>query len=80
MNYSLKKENQMTAIEILRLAATTEFRPFDKADWMSFAGCNSQNPLIGEAGNYIVIIDDEVIAVIDEDNNEFSVQVSLVEK
>jgi len=69
----------MTAIEILRLAATTELRPFTKADWMSFAGCESTDPLIGEVDDYIVLVDGDLIAVINEDGEQFSARVERVE-
>lgn len=65
----------MNALEILRLVATTEFRPFTKTDWMGFAGCESPDPLIGEVDDYIVLVDGDLIAVINEDGEQFTARV-----
>jgi hypothetical protein len=35
----------MTKIESLALIARSNFREFDKCDWMAFGGCVSVNPL-----------------------------------
>lgn len=36
----------MTRSEALYLLKKAEFRPFTEADWYSFAGCESNHPLI----------------------------------
>ena len=65
----------MTASQILALVARTEFRPFTKHDWQAFAGCNSDEPLIGENGDYTVVIDGETIEVLDAEGEQFVVSV-----
>lgn len=47
----------MTRESALALVATLQFRPFSKADWMSFSGCNTDNPLIAETDELLVILD-----------------------
>lgn len=36
-------------------------RPFDRSDWMAFSGCETANPLIGEADQGAVILDGTVV-------------------
>jgi hypothetical protein len=47
----------MTAAEALLLLARTEMKPFDKGDYMAFGGVSSDNPLIGENGDWLIILD-----------------------
>jgi hypothetical protein len=66
MNYELIKEKKMSRlplspVEALVLVAKTKFRPFDEADWMSFSGCESENPFIGEVDDIAVVLDGDVI-------------------
>lgn len=62
----------------LFLVATTEMKPFTKADWMGFSGCESENPLIGENGDYLIIVDGNIIEIFgidtDQESFKFSVQ------
>jgi len=48
-------------VEALLLVAKTQFRPFDESDWMSFSGCESETPFIGEVGDIAVVLDGDVI-------------------
>jgi len=41
------------------------FRPFDNNDWDGFNGCETENPMIGESENTIIIIDGNAIEVYD---------------
>jgi len=50
--------------EMLALIGNSVFRPFNKADWYSFAGCESDNPLICESEEYVIVIDGELINMI----------------
>lgn len=43
--------------QLLALIAQSTFRPFTKVDWYSFAGCESENPLIFESEEYSIVID-----------------------
>ena len=65
----------MNALEILSLVARTEFRPFTKVDWMLYAGCESAEPFIGENGDYVILIDGETIAVMDDEGEQYSARV-----
>ena len=47
----------MNSADALKIIATAQFRPFTKSDWMGFAGCESENPMIAEIGDMCVIID-----------------------
>lgn len=51
----------LSPVEALVLVAKTKFRPFDKSDWMSFSGCESENPFIGEVDDIAVVLDGDVI-------------------
>jgi hypothetical protein len=48
-------------VEALLLVAKTQFRPFDEGDWMSFSGCESETPFIGEVDDIAVVLDGDVI-------------------
>jgi len=47
------------------IAQGITFRPFDDADWELWAGCDSENPMIGENedGSVVVIIEENRVAV-----------------
>jgi hypothetical protein len=51
----------MNVAQALQLVARTEFRPFDAADFDGFAGVENENAMIGENGDYVIIIDGETI-------------------
>ena len=51
----------LSPVEALVLVANTKFRPFDKSDWMSFSGCESETPFIGEVDDIAVVLDGDVI-------------------
>ena len=69
----------LSSFEAMRLIATTEFRPFSEDDWACFAGCESQNPLIGFNGIYAIVIDSGDVNIIAE-GDEFGGQLfDLVE-
>lgn len=50
--------------QALRLAATSTFRPFNDLDWSQWAGCMTDNPLICETENYVLIIDGSSLAYV----------------
>lgn len=56
----------------LMLIAQTTFHPFTNADYQSFAGVESDNPMIGETGNYVIIIDGVVVQFNDVEGNYVS--------
>lgn len=57
----------MNASTALLMVAKTEFRPFTLGDWDAFSGCNSDNPMIGESGNNLIIIDGDEIHIQDDE-------------
>jgi len=50
-----------STVEAMRLIAKTQFRPFDKSDFMAWSGCNSDEPFIGEFEDIIVILDGDAV-------------------
>lgn len=60
----------MNAAVALRMLASTQMRSFDNADWDAFAGCESEDPLIGSAEfggkEYILIVDGRYLQVYNE--------------
>jgi hypothetical protein len=53
----------LNVTQALLWVARTEFVPFTDTDWQAWAGCESENPLIGYTPDYIIIIDGETIFV-----------------
>lgn len=53
-----------TNAELLPILTQTKFHPFDTADWMVWSGCTTKNPLIGEYGEFTIIIDGNIINMI----------------
>lgn len=55
--------------EALKMLATTAMRPFTKEDWYGFAGCETKDPMIGESGEFVIILDGNTLNIIhDEDD------------
>ena len=53
-----------TQAELLTIIARTEFKPFTKADWYAFSGCESDNPYIGYLMEFSIVIDGEYINIV----------------
>lgn len=71
---------QLTPAQALMvLAKTTTIRPFSTDDWCAYSGCTSPEPMIGEYGNYVIIIDGDCLSIIDEYNNSDEVYFTLGE-
>ena len=73
MNKETKMKTNLTPTEVLYLTATATFRPFDKNDWMTFGGCESENPMIATvyddyAEHYTLVLDGEILNIIHEDD------------
>jgi hypothetical protein len=47
--------------EALRLIAQTTFHPFTNADYQTYGGVESTNPMLGETSDYLIIIDGDLI-------------------
>jgi len=69
----------LTTAEILKLVAKTEFRPFTKNDFMSFGGVETRNPLIGEIGDLVVILDGDLVCVVNENCEEQHFRLKIAE-
>jgi len=57
--------NYPTKAELFSLIARTEFKPLDAVERQTWAGCESENPLIGYSENLglAIVIDGENITV-----------------
>lgn len=66
------------AIEVLKAVANATFRPFGELDWNAFAGCETQNPMIAEYGDGLLLIDSENVVVVDADGMETQFRLELV--
>lgn len=47
--------------EALILIAKTQFSPFTEADYVSFAGVESETPYIAETDDFIIILDGNMV-------------------
>ena len=54
----------MTRESALALIATAKFAPFTKADWMSYSGCETENPLIAETDEWVIIVDGNFVEIL----------------
>lgn len=72
-------EKQLTALEAFRLIAGTTFRPFTETDWQAFQGCQTENPLVGENGEWAIVIDGEEVTFVDEDVNWFNFRLNSLD-
>ena len=57
----------MNVAQALQLVARTQFAPMTAEDYACFAGVESGNAMIGDNGEYVIIIDGETIAFIGDD-------------
>lgn len=48
---------KLNRAEALMLIAQTKFHPFTNADYQTYGGVESTNPMIGETDDYLIIID-----------------------
>ena len=60
----------MTATEAFALVARASFSPFTEADWMGFSGVRSENPLIAEIDDLLLVLDDNHLSVISPNGEE----------
>jgi hypothetical protein len=64
--------NDRTPEQVLKIVAACTFQPFSQHDWDSWAGCESENPLIGNIQDpdnpaipLIVILDGSCVSIVD---------------
>lgn len=55
-------------VEALRMLATTEMKPFNKMDWCAYAGCESKDPMIGESGEFTIVLDGDLLNICHQDD------------
>jgi len=55
-------------VEALKLLAHATMRPFTKDDWYSFNGCETKDPMIGEFGEWILVLDGATLNIIHVDD------------
>jgi len=60
--------NYPTEAELFSIIAKTQFKPFTEGDWYTFAGCESENPLIGYDGEFAIVIDGETVNIVHGDD------------
>lgn len=53
----------------LRAMAKTQMREFTAADWDSYAGCDTRNPMIGEFGEYTLVLDGNTLNICHVDDS-----------
>ena len=70
----------MTQAQVLRLAAISTFRAFNDFDWNHWAGCMSEEPLICETDDYIIIIDGSVLSYMDVTSGDIEEQTFMLEQ
>ena len=51
----------MNASTALLMLATAKFDPFTAADYDSYAGVTSENPMVGEFDDWFIIVDGDII-------------------
>jgi hypothetical protein len=55
---------------MLQIVALTNFKVFNAHDWMAFAGCESDVPMIGYYQDYTIVIDGPTVNII-HTNDEY---------
>ena len=60
----------MTEAEALRLLLKANTRPFTPTDYDAFSGVEGPDPRIGEAGGYVIIVDENQVSFVNEEGEE----------
>ena len=58
-----------TQAELLAIIGQTEFKPFNEGDWFAFAGCESENPLIGYYNDFVIVLDGHLINIVHSEDD-----------
>jgi hypothetical protein len=56
--------------QILHILVNTAFRPFGPDDYEAFGGVEGDNPRIGEFDNWVVVVADDLISLINDEGRE----------
>lgn len=51
-------------IEALRMLAETSMKPFTRDDWYGFAGCETKDPMIGQHGDFTLVLDGSTLNIL----------------
>jgi hypothetical protein len=68
----------MNAIDAFKMIGETTFRPFTDSDWKAFQGCETQNPMIGENGQWAIVIDGDEVTFCSPDMNWFTFKLNFL--
>lgn len=60
----------MNPAEAMKLVALTVLKPFTSSDYDAFSGVESDNPLIGENGDKVVVVDGSHVSIVDAEGTE----------
>ena len=55
--------------EALKMLAGATMRPFTQCDWYGFAGCETKDPMIGESGEFVIVLDGTLLNVVHQDDD-----------
>ncbi len=69
----------ITQADVLRLVATSPFRKFIKLDYECFAGVESDNPMISENDEFVLVLDGNVVSYFDYDGDNLMFILKSVE-
>ena len=51
-------------VEALKMLAATTMRQFTREDWYGFSGCETKDPMIGEFGDFTIVLDSSTLNII----------------
>lgn len=69
---------KMTRVDALRTVALSHFRPFEDGDWDAFQGCQTENPLIAEIDdNMLVVVDGKEVTFV-QNNRERTFRMGIL--
>lgn len=66
-----------TPAEAMKIVAKTTFKPFDKIDWDAFAGCESEEPMLGEYFGLVIVIDGAIVSFHDHELTEVNFELDV---
>ena len=75
----MKGNVMITQADVLRLVATSPFRKFIKLDYECFAGVESDNPMISENDEFVLVLDGNVVSYFDYDGDNLMFILKSVE-
>lgn len=58
-----REQLALTHAQALQLLARCSMRPFEKGDWMAYAGCESRDPMIGSIDGHTLVLDARLLCI-----------------